>query len=156
MTSTPTHNYAIPPIPHLPSPSHSRHPRSSINSSFSFGPQSLVNSLLDANSSTADHPDPLNLDPNRSIFATSPLRASPHGRRRVKESASRHPLANDTNVFGDSDDEEEEEEIEWGMVDRMRLWRHDALMQHLYDTAAFWGDKIVSWTSVWFVRMAIC
>jgi anaphase-promoting complex subunit 6 len=34
------------------------------------------------------------------------------------------------------------------MVDRMRLWRHDALMQHLYDTAAFWGDKVLSWTSV--------
>ncbi|KAE9408566.1 TPR-like protein [Gymnopus androsaceus JB14] len=33
------------------------------------------------------------------------------------------------------------------MVDRMRLWRHDALMQHLYETAAFWGDKIVSWTN---------
>jgi anaphase-promoting complex subunit 6 len=33
------------------------------------------------------------------------------------------------------------------MVDRMRLWRHDALMQHLYDTAAFWGDKVLSWTS---------
>ena len=38
-------------------------------------------------------------------------------------------------------------EYEWGMVDRMRLWRHDALMQHLYETAAFWGDKIVNWTS---------
>ena len=58
-------------------------------------------------------------------------------------------MANDTNVFQDSDNEEEEEDskYEWGMVDRMRLWRHDALMQHLYDTAAFWGDKIVSWTS---------
>ena len=33
------------------------------------------------------------------------------------------------------------------MVDRMRLWRHDALMQHLFDSAAFWGDKILSWTS---------
>ncbi|KAH9928739.1 uncharacterized protein B0H18DRAFT_1000409 [Fomitopsis serialis] len=29
----------------------------------------------------------------------------------------------------------------------MRLWRHDALMQHLYETAAFWGDKIVNWTN---------
>ena len=38
-------------------------------------------------------------------------------------------------------------DTEWGMVDRMRLWRHDALMQHLYETAAFWGDKILSWTS---------
>ncbi|KIY65733.1 TPR-like protein [Cylindrobasidium torrendii FP15055 ss-10] len=28
----------------------------------------------------------------------------------------------------------------------MRLWRHDAMMQHLYVTAAFWGDKILSWT----------
>jgi len=43
--------------------------------------------------------------------------------------------------------DEQEEEVEWGMVDRMRLWRHDALMQHLFDSAAFWGDKILSWTS---------
>jgi anaphase-promoting complex subunit 6 len=49
-------------------------------------------------------------------------------------------------VFQDSGDEDDED-IEWGMVDRMRLWRHDALMQHLYDTAAFWGDKVLSWTS---------
>ncbi|KZT29838.1 TPR-like protein [Neolentinus lepideus HHB14362 ss-1] len=32
------------------------------------------------------------------------------------------------------------------MVDRMRLWRHDAMMQHLYDTATFWGDKVLSFT----------
>lgn len=32
------------------------------------------------------------------------------------------------------------------MVDSMRLWRHDAIMQHLYETAGFWGDKILSWT----------
>jgi anaphase-promoting complex subunit 6 len=46
----------------------------------------------------------------------------------------------------DEDDEEEEEEKSWSMVDSMRLWRHDAIMQHLYETAAFWGDKILSWT----------
>ena len=34
----------------------------------------------------------------------------------------------------------------WGMVDSMRLWRQDAILQHLYETAAFWGDKILSWT----------
>ncbi|KAG6915872.1 hypothetical protein DXG01_009480 [Tephrocybe rancida] len=70
--------------------------------------------------------------------------------RRAKESTGRqHPLANDTtDVFQDSDDDgDDDEEYEWGMVDRMRLWRHDALMQHLYETAAFWGDKIVSWTN---------
>lgn len=65
-----------------------------------------------------------------------------------------HPLATDTtDVFQDSDDDADNEDdghdetYEWGMIDRMRLWRHDALMQHLYDTAAFWGDKIMSWTS---------
>lgn len=44
------------------------------------------------------------------------------------------------------DDEDEEEEVNWGMIDSMRLWRNDAIMQHLYETAAFWGDKILSWT----------
>ena len=58
-----------------------------------------------------------------------------------------------TDIFQDSIDlpegitDEQDEEVEWGMVDRMRLWRHDALMQHPFDSAAFWGDKILSWTS---------
>ena len=150
MASTPPPNfgYNIPPIPRLPSPSSSRHPRPSINSSFSFGPESLVTSYLDANSSIANHPHPLALDPNRSILPSSPLRSSPRPHRRIKETLGRHPLANDnTDVFQDSGDEDEDH-MEWGIVDRMRLWRHDALMQHLYDTAAFWGDKIVSWTSM--------
>jgi anaphase-promoting complex subunit 6 len=61
-----------------------------------------------------------------------------------------HPLANDTtDVFQDSEDVDDEGEQEFGMVDRMRLWRHDALMQHLHETAAFWGDKILSWTSAY-------
>ncbi|KAI0267660.1 hypothetical protein BC834DRAFT_968598 [Gloeopeniophorella convolvens] len=131
-------------MPHLPSPSGRHHPRASINSSFSFGPQSLVNSFVGANPS---YPHPLALDPNRSVLPSSPLRSSPRAHRRTRGSLGRHPLANDnTDVFQDSG-EEEEDDIEWGMVDRMRLWRHDALMQHLYDTAAFWGDKIVSWTN---------
>ncbi|KAG6329921.1 hypothetical protein ID866_9170 [Astraeus odoratus] len=50
-------------------------------------------------------------------------------------------------VFQDTEMGGGSEEGEWGMVDRMRLWRHDALMQHLYETAAFWGDKILSWTN---------
>ena len=40
----------------------------------------------------------------------------------------------------------EDEERNWDMVDSMRLWRHDAIMQHLYETAGFWGDKILTWT----------
>lgn len=68
--------------------------------------------------------------------------------RRTKTTASRHPLANDTtDVFQDDADDEDEERQQWGIVERMRLWRHDALMQHLHDSAAFWGDKIVTWTS---------
>jgi anaphase-promoting complex subunit 6 len=123
----------------------------SIGSSFSFGPQQLVDLYRDANSSTASNPNSLALDPNRSVLPASPLRSSPRRPRRPKDGSSRHPhpLANDTtDIFQDSDDDaDDESEYEWGMVDRMRLWRHDALMQHLYDTAAFWGDKIVSWTS---------
>ncbi|KAJ9104592.1 hypothetical protein QFC21_002090 [Naganishia friedmannii] len=34
----------------------------------------------------------------------------------------------------------------WGMIARMRTWRHGAIMQHLHQTAVFWGDKIFSWT----------
>lgn len=45
-------------------------------------------------------------------------------------------------------DEDDEDEVNWGMIDSMRLWRNDALMQHLYETAALWGDKILSWTGM--------
>lgn len=162
MPSTPPPNtsFAIPPIPNLPSPSSSR-PRHSINSSFSFGPQSLVNSYLET-SSTIHNPRTFALDPNRSILPASPLRSSPRLPRRTKGSVTgRHPLATDnTDIFQESvDDEDMEGEgdgYEWGMVDRMRLWRHDALMQHLYETAAFWGDKIVSWTSEYSHDAIIC
>jgi len=188
-TPPPHHPFSMPP-PRLPSPSGSQHrSRSSIGSTFSFGPQNLVDSYMDANSSTLSfqmplsypHPAPHShsaLDPNRSVLLSSPLRSprKKHGHdRRGKSSTSRpHPLANDTtDVFtdnqprvndvsigddsqeyqphdssdGDADDESEYEDHEWGMVDRMRLWRHDALMQHLYDTACFWGDKVLSFTS---------
>jgi anaphase-promoting complex subunit 6 len=140
-------------VPRLPSPATSRH-RGSISSSFSFGPRQLVDSYLD-NASTISHPRSLGLDPNGSVLPASPLRSSPRRLRRKKSSLSRpHPLANNTtDVFHDDDNDDNdadgETEYEWGMVDRMRLWRHDALMQHLYETAAFWGDKILSWTSTY-------
>ncbi|EEB94890.1 hypothetical protein MPER_06225, partial [Moniliophthora perniciosa FA553] len=86
------------------------------------------------------------MDPNRSMGYINPPQSSPRRPRKPKESTGRqpHPLANDTTgIFQDSeDDADDEEEYEWNMIDRMRLWRHDALMQHLYDTAAFWGDKL--------------
>ncbi|KAG5651827.1 hypothetical protein H0H81_007259 [Sphagnurus paluster] len=142
-TTPSTQRFAIPAMPHL-SPVTSRH-RNSIGSSFSFGPQHLVDSYLDGNTSALSNP----LDPNRSVLPASPLRSSPRRQRRAKESLGRHPLANDTtDVFQESDgDSDADSDHEWGTVDRMRLWRHDALMQHLYETAAFWGDKILSWTN---------
>ncbi|KAH8100117.1 TPR-like protein [Cristinia sonorae] len=134
------------------SPSSSR-PRHSLNSSFSFGPQSLVNSYVEANSSVASNARSFALDPNRSILPASPMRSSPRlaARKAKTTGGGRHPLAMDnTDVFqdyGEAQEDGEAEAHEWGMVDRMRLWRHDALMQHLYETAAFWGDKVVSWTN---------
>ena len=144
-TPPPSSNFFIPSIPRV-----NPRQRGSLNTSFSFGPQSLVNSYIEANSSSVSA-----LDPNRSILQVSPIRPSPiRPLRRARESIARHPLANDTtDIFQDTidlpegDTDEQEEEVEWGMVDRMRLWRHDALMQHLFDSAAFWGDKILSWTS---------
>jgi anaphase-promoting complex subunit 6 len=150
--------FTIPPVQGLPSPSStfSHRPHGSINSSFSFGPQALVDSF---NSGHGQPSLSFALDANRSVLGHSPRGARGNNVRAKKA----HPLANDTtDIFVDGSqstedaedsrmDEQgggqEEEGHEWDTVDRMRLWRHDALMQHLYETAAFWGDKLVSWTS---------
>lgn len=150
MTSTPppAGGFVVPPIPRLPSTANSRQ-RASIGSSFSFGPQPMISSSFGPDISGSMHTRSLALDPNCSMLPTSP-RSSIRRHRRAKESMGRHPLANDSmDVFQDAEMVSENEDGEWGMVDRMRLWRHDALMQHLYETATFWGDKILSWTSKW-------
>lgn len=157
MSSTPpppARNYGLSSFPRMNS---SPKYRNSIGSSFSFGPQHMVDLMQDPNTSAFSNQSPSALDPNGSILAASPLRSSPRKRRKRKESTGKHPLATDTtDIFGQSDEEREEEfeeeedtgsPSEWSTIDRMRLWRHDALLQHLYDTAAFWGDKIVSWTN---------
>jgi hypothetical protein len=33
------------------------------------------------------------------------------------------------------------------MEDKLRYWRHDAYLKNLYETAAFWGNKVVTITS---------
>ncbi|KAI3611049.1 cell division control protein 16 [Moniliophthora roreri] len=113
MTSTPPSNFfAIPAIPNLPTPSGSRQ-RGSIGSSFSFGPQCLVDSFNDANSSTYSHNYSMAMDPNRSMGYINPPQSSPRRQRRPKESTGRqpHPLANDTTgIFQDSEDDADDEE----------------------------------------------
>ncbi|KAI6035689.1 cell division control protein 16 [Pisolithus marmoratus] len=142
-TPPPAGTFVVPPVPRLPSTARNR---SSVGSSFSLGPQGMVSSFT-GDTSNASLPHAFALDPNRSLLHSSP-RSSPRRHRRAQDSTSRHPLANHTvDVFQDSELAGESEDGEWGMVDRMRLWRHDALMQHLYETASFWGDKILSWTS---------
>lgn len=108
---------------------------------------------MDANANQNRYRGSFALDPNRSILTASPLRSSPRRPRKGKDVAGEaHPLAQDTtaDVFLETDAEEEESydnRAGWSIVDRMRLWRHDAIWQHLYETAAFWGDKVLSWTS---------
>ncbi len=47
---------------------------------------------------------------------------------------------------GHQDDNDDDEESEWTMIDSMRIWRSDAMTHHLYETAAFWANKILDWT----------
>ncbi len=109
-----------------------------LTESFSFGPQSLVNSSINANRSDR-------LDPNASMLHTSPRLSrqdyarSGKGKGRLRDPSFAMDLGGD--FAADGGDEE------WTTIDRMRLWRHDALLQHLHSTAVFWGDKILSWTS---------
>ncbi|THH07066.1 hypothetical protein EW145_g3642 [Phellinidium pouzarii] len=153
MATPPNPSYYIPPIPNLPSPSGSRI-RGSFSSSFSFDPSHLVHSYLDANANNGrfSQRNSLALDPNRSILTASPLRSSPRRTRVGKDATGdAHPLAQDNtaDVFLETDVEDDGRgnRANWSMVERMRLWRHDAIWQHLYETAAFWGDKVLSWTN---------
>ena len=73
------------------------------------------------------------------------LHASPRLGKASKTSHLTQSLALD-GIVSDYGGDDEERDLDWGPVDRMRLWRHDAMLQHLYGTAAFWGDKILSWT----------
>ncbi|GAA5914858.1 hypothetical protein JCM6882_007823 [Rhodosporidiobolus microsporus] len=57
-------------------------------------------------------------------------------------------VGDDTGEGDGYDDEAEEagEDAPWTMVDRMRNWRNDAMTQHLYDSAKFWGGKVLGMT----------
>lgn len=55
-------------------------------------------------------------------------------------------LGMDDDEYDEREEEEEWVDPSWEMIARMRTWRHDAIHQHLYETAGFWGDKIFTWT----------
>ena len=83
-----------------------------------------MDSYYDANTSAFTQRIPMALDPNRSILASSPARASPQPKRKSKQSLNKtstkpggggsrqpHPLANDTtDVFQDSEDDADDED----------------------------------------------
>lgn len=52
-----------------------------------------------------------------------------------------------TNISGDASLEGELNIDDLTYIERLRLWRHDALMQHMYTTAEFVGNKIYSITN---------
>ena len=159
-----------------PVPAHHRRrlpPRSSLSNSFSFAPTSLDDLPSESEFSfslplSRLAPQPplspaalqIGFQGHRGISQISP-RAKPSpgsarsgstnrtavpGRTRSRLAEESSPERKSPRKRTQSDDEDESEERTWGMVDSMRLWRHDAIMQHLYETAGFWGDKILSWT----------
>ena len=52
----------------------------------------------------------------------------------------------EADMLSDEDAEEGSTEISWTLMDRMRIWRNDALNQHMYTTAIFWGSKVFTKT----------
>ncbi|ELU40752.1 cell division control protein 16 [Rhizoctonia solani AG-1 IA] len=133
MSTPPTRNvYTIRPLPS------GGGARGSLSTSISMGPHGLVHSLYAASPTP---PTRHHLDANASTLSASPRTSRI---RRDFTSLGRHPLANDgdeNTTFGD----DEEDSDDWTIVDKLRMWRHDAMMQHLYDTLlpgdpndAFW------------------
>jgi len=125
-------------IPH-PSPSNiNSHHCGSIGSSFSFGPQPLVDSFLNTNSSMVSNPHSLALDPNCSILpAISFLTGSKKIAPPITPTHSQMILP----VFQDLEDNADyESEYEWGMVDCMRwvAWHIDAAP--IRDSILGWQD----------------
>jgi hypothetical protein len=62
--------------------------------------------------------------------------------------SSANSIIIDDSLMDDADDnDDDDDEPEETIVDRLRLARNDAMQQHLYSTAAFWGSKAYEMTS---------
>ncbi|GMG39431.1 unnamed protein product [Ambrosiozyma monospora] len=48
---------------------------------------------------------------------------------------------------GVEDNDDDEGDMPMSQADKLRLWRHDALLQHHYNTAIYIGDKVLSLTN---------
>lgn len=116
---------------------HAHHASASFDSSASLSTDQLDHLRRQSGLST------LPLSPRRPSTAQSGSTATARGPRRA--SALNHSFGGDESLAAGEDDELEDED-EWMLVDRMRLWRNDAMTQHLYSTADFWGSKILGLT----------
>jgi len=83
----------------------------------------------------------LSLSPRRPSLANSGSTATTRPRRGTGLGYTMQ--ADETSYMAE---EEEEEVVPWTMVDRMRNWRNDAMTQHLYESAKFWGGKVLGLT----------
>lgn len=72
----------------------------------------------------------------RQLFKTPPNPST-----KLLDSPGSHSFFLEKSVTGEGNDSDP-----LTLVERLRLWRHDALMQHQYQTAAFVGDKVLSLT----------
>ncbi|KAL1915162.1 uncharacterized protein VTP21DRAFT_7643 [Calcarisporiella thermophila] len=102
----------------MATPTKFREPRLQLSNSSDFTPQSGPN--ISGASSTLGLTPPLLINP----FHNSPALAHQSTPSMLGNQSFRPPTR----------------------VDRLRMLRHDALQQHLWETAAFWGDKVVALT----------
>ncbi|GAA5868417.1 hypothetical protein JCM3774_003289 [Rhodotorula dairenensis] len=105
-----------------------------------------------SSSLSLDQLDSLRRQSNLSTLSLSPRRPTTTSRaaRAPRPSFSFGVQINDDESLDDDDDvaaaEEGSSPGSWTTVDRMRCWRNDAMTQHLYDSAKFWGAKVLGMT----------
>ena len=82
----------------------------------------------------------ISLSPKRPSSSTATARPQRKSRFAPREDESVESI-----IMGEETVEGEAQE-DFTMVDRMRNWRNDAMTQHLYGTAQFWGSKVFGLT----------
>ncbi|GAA5975618.1 hypothetical protein JCM10908_005220 [Rhodotorula pacifica] len=105
-----------------------------------------------SSSLSLDQLDSLRRQSNLSTLSLSPRRPATTKTRQPRPSFSFGVQINDDESLDDDDNHnelgagEEGEAGSWTTIDRMRCWRNDAMTQHLYDSAKFWGSKVFGMT----------